>query len=276
MSTDFRELFKKHINSVVNKDPRNTPSNRLLGYDFEYVRDRILLKGRADFNMAYIDHDGGAFVKYHRLEEEGYGPPLSPNDIVLLYCYINLKSHFAEVSTILGKQQATIEPLFSPDCKTLVIDFGCGPGTVCLALAERFKDKNFEYTGIDIAPAMQQKANELFIVAQEEQLISKDCTAKFISSWDEFNNEVIPSKSKVLLSFSYFFASNTLKESSLISLAAFVKTLRESEKIKEIKLLYINSISIYAHKNYNKFVELINIKSKPEELGNFVYEIIPL
>ena len=274
MDTNFRELFKKHINPLVSNDIRNALHNDILGYYFNYVTDRILLYGRADFSTNYIDEDGGSSFKYHRLVLGDYGPTLTPEDKVLLYCYIYLKTHFEEVLFILKKHQTGIEQLFYSDCKTLIIDFGCGPGTVCFAIADLFKGKTFDYIGIDIAPEMQQKANELFIAAQAEQLINKDCTTKFIPSWEDFSESAIAPKTKILLSSSFFFASNFLTENDLKSLALFIKKLTESNKTTEIELLYTNSTYDYAGKNYEKFVEFMNIKSKPESLGNFLYEII--
>ena len=275
MSTDFRELFEKHINHLIFNDPRNVPSKNYncLGYSFNDARERVLLRGRVDFSTSYTDKDSGCFDNYGRADGD-YGPTLSPKDKVLLYCLIFSKSHFDEISQVLRKQKSSVESLFSPDCKTLIIDFGCGPGTVCFAIADLFKGKTFDYIGIDIAPEMQQKANELFIAAQAEQLINKDCTAKFIPSWEDFSESAIAPKTKIFLSSSFFFASNFLTENDLKSLALFIKNLTESNKTTEIELLYTNSTYDYARKNYEKFVEFMNIKSKPESLGNFMYEII--
>ena len=276
MDTNFRELFKKHINPLVSNDIRNALHNDILGYYFNYVTDRILLYGRADFSTNYIDEDGGSSFKYHRLVLGDYGPTLTPEDKVLLYCYIYLKTHFEEVLFILKKHQTGIEQLFYSDCKTLIIDFGCGPGTVCFAIADLFKGKTFDYIGIDIAPAMQKKANELFITSQAEQLISKDCTAKFISSWDEFNEEAVSPKTKILLSFSLFFSSHSLTENDLKSLTLLIKNLKESNKITEIEFFCMNSKHEFKLQKYKKFIELMNLKSSPETMGDLLYEIIPL
>ena len=77
---------------------------------------------------------------------------LSPDDLALLYAYLNQKGHLEELVEAFGQLLAGSKP---PN--PIVVDIGCGPFTGGLALAETIgQDPYFDYIGIDSAACMRR------------------------------------------------------------------------------------------------------------------------
>jgi hypothetical protein len=156
-SREIRAIFAEHVNNPVSRDPRSQSGVGMLGYPDDFTCRSVVGRGLADFSRGFNHSTYGA---------------LSPDDLVLLYCYFNMKRHFDTASAVFRRHQAALEPLFSPDGRALFVDIGCGPGTACLALADLLRGRTFEYVGIDSAVPMQNKAVTLWQAAQRAILIS--------------------------------------------------------------------------------------------------------
>ena len=77
---------------------------------------------------------------------------LSPDDLALLYAYLNQKGHLEELLAAFGQLLAGSKP---PN--PIVVDIGCGPFTGGLALAATLgQDPCFDYIGVDRADSMRR------------------------------------------------------------------------------------------------------------------------
>ena len=190
------DLFAKLVNRPVLDHPRSVGVNHLMGYSKDEITGRALVRGRADFRVPYKG--------------------LSAEDKVLLYCYFNMKKHYCTSLGVFRKIWPFIENLFSdPIFVPLFIDIGCGPLTSGLALGDQYyaiygSVINYHYIGVDIAPAMLQKAAEFHAT----DLFNGSPEPKFFTNWDEISFEYLHSISSrnhpVIVNASYFFASEFL------------------------------------------------------------------
>ena len=120
------DLFENKVHLKVTKDKRTTHTGNLnpLGYPYGFIQNNVLGNGRADFSNGY--------------KHEVYGN-LSADDKVLLYCYFNMRGHFhSSTANFEVAKDWLLETLFAK--KPLIIDFGCGPATTALAIADLFPD----------------------------------------------------------------------------------------------------------------------------------------
>ncbi|MCP4108742.1 MAG: hypothetical protein GY749_24875 [Desulfobacteraceae bacterium] len=139
-------VFKNFIIKPALNDPRTTFHNNILGYSVDTIRKDILKYGKCDFNESYNE--------------------LTPDDIVLLYCYFNMRKHYFTSQFVFEKIYSSSNKHFgNPKLKPLFIDIGCGPLTSGLALGDIYCQKSnkkidFNYIGIDNADSMLKKAKE--------------------------------------------------------------------------------------------------------------------
>jgi hypothetical protein len=152
----------------------------------------VLAKGLADFSQGH-DHP-----KYGRLSAE---------EKVLLYCFVNLKKHFFAALATFEAHRATLEELFMPDSRLVVVDIGCGPGTACLALADLLPGRDFDYLGIDSATPMRSKALALWQAARAKGLIGNGSIPAFLRSWEDAAITQVAPANSVLVMLSYCCAT---------------------------------------------------------------------
>jgi hypothetical protein len=179
-----------------------------LGYPFDVIREEVLAKGLADFASGH-----------HHAQ---YGE-LTPDEKVLLYCFVNLKKHFfAALATFEGHRRALAE-LFVEGARLVVIDVGCGPGTACLALADLLPGRVFDYIGVDLAAPMRTKAQRLWYAARDRGLIGAGSAASFCGSCAEIGRDQVPPAHSVLVVFSYCCASHSLTLQTLHAMAGAIQ-----------------------------------------------------
>lgn len=248
-SRDVQSIFTELVNRPAWDDPRTTTRDAILGFPNDYTCRGVVGRGLADFSRGFTHRTLGS---------------LSADDLVLLYCYFNMKGHFDAATAVFGKFHR--EALFPPNKRTLIVDIGCGPGTACLALADIHRGQSFGYFGIDSAEPMQRKARAIWQGAQDRQLVSTDSKARFFGSWSEVNVGQLKSNVSAFLLFSYFFASHSLTGEAIDSLIRFVCTLRDCPKIAALTSIYINSNAPAATSKYTSFKRLLGIKSRAQEL----------
>src|SRR5207248_2586632 len=116
-----QSIICQYVNPVIRDHGRSDPENNLwMGFSMEEISNRILSKGMADFSVGYPHPSGN----------------LSPEDLVNLYCFTNMKRHFFECYATFDEHRGVIADLYKPHGRVLVVDFGCGPATAGLALAD--------------------------------------------------------------------------------------------------------------------------------------------
>jgi ribosomal protein RSM22 (predicted rRNA methylase) len=152
----LREIIRSKVDSkVLDHHQTDVGAQLYMGFGMNELSNSVLRKGRTDFSAAY-ERDGNS---------------LSPEELVDLYCYCNMKGHFFACMDTFQKASKTIEKLYSPNKSIFMVDVGCGPGTAGLALAEVFPNRCLNYTGIDSAKAMRNKAKVLLNAAKDAELI---------------------------------------------------------------------------------------------------------
>ncbi|MGH9962313.1 MAG: hypothetical protein ACREBC_35200, partial [Pyrinomonadaceae bacterium] len=241
-SREIRAILQEHVNNPVQGDIRSQRgADIFLGYPMDFTRKSVLRWGLADFN------NGRDHLTHGKL---------TADERVLLYCYFIMKGHFDTARAVFRMNQAALQSLFSANGRVLFVDIGCGPATACLALADLLRNRTFDYVGIDSAVPMQKKAKALWEAAQRESLIGVGSTADFAEAWDDCLKRM-QSDTKVLLVFSYFFASNSLTASPMNSLVRFISALRDSPKVAALVMAYMNSSAPHANEKYGWFKRLM-------------------
>jgi hypothetical protein len=175
-------------------------------------REDILGKGRTDFDVPY-----------------GHLPP---QDKVLLYCFYYMQMHVASTYHVL-RQAAGHGLDLGKDA--VVIDFGCGPLTLGVALAwflkgeggqeERSPCPALRFIGIERSREMVTRA-EAF--AAGSGLFAPASSFRFVGTFEEYGtlSEMIDSlaadrsvgPSTLVLNFSYIFSSDSLDVGRLIDM----------------------------------------------------------
>src|SRR5205823_4297022 len=82
--------------------------------------------------------------------------------------------------------------------RLLLVDFGCGPATAALAMAEVFNDDMFDYVGLDRSLAMRTMGQRIWKAAVRGTLIGPQARANFLPSWDSFPMNLTDKDTRVL------------------------------------------------------------------------------
>jgi SAM-dependent methyltransferase len=256
LSKEIKEILEEHVHRLIRDHPR-TNDKGPFGYKRAFIREWVIRYGLANFS--------NPMHKYR----------LSADDRVLLYCECNMPMHLQDNIIILKKRNSYIKQEISKLFKknTTVLDFGCGPATACLALADQFRNKKFYYYGIDKAEPMLNKAKLIWDAAVESSLIDNTSKAEFFCDWENINQTEI--EGNVLLVFSYFFASMSLGIDRLRSLTQFINSIKENANGR-VTLLYVNSPKPFAREKYNKFRDLMGIEALPKKNTKREYQLINL
>ncbi len=129
----FNELI---VQPFEDHQPTTAWENHVRSRNSEYHRKTILKQGSANFSEGF----------------EG----LTPEDVVLLYCYHYLPMHLFSSYHIFTKY---LSPMSD---KVIFIDFGCGPLTSGIAFWAAFAEHcDITYIGIDSSSTMLNKAREI-------------------------------------------------------------------------------------------------------------------
>ena len=227
----LQELRRAEVTDRVFNDPRWQPGMPL-GVPFEDAQ-RFIEGGQADFDAPF--------------------GPLSPDDRVLLYAYVNQLGHLLELIGAFKQHFGNTAP-----SDPIVVDIGCGPFTGGLALAATLgKGTQFDYIGIDRAESMRKfgehlASSELVPVSVTRQWTSDiDCVRWSRRGWRE-----------IIVIVSYLFASPRLDVAKMFSA---LNTLLDRLGHGAVTLLYTNSAHDRANLQYPPF------RSKLEEVGFRVY-----
>jgi|GEM_PF-1104175 len=254
-------LFAAGVDKEISTDERtfNKQGHRHpLGYPFSVIRDKVLRRGRTNFSEGY-EHD---------VEEEKLAP-LTSDDKVLLYCSLNFRGHYHSSLEHFKNVKQQLLDEFLVD-KPVVIDIGCGPATSALALAELFPNKPFDYIGIDSAKAMRQRGASLLSDAKQGHIMHNACEISFLTNW---NSIPIAKNATVLFNFAFFFASETLDEITLRSLAKCVRRVAVARKSRTVFISYTNATHAFSNCNYVTFLnltELVPLEGRTDKIVHYL------
>jgi SAM-dependent methyltransferase len=238
-SDGMDRLFGELIVKAVQDDPRTDWSeDRSLGYPFDVIRKQVLAKGLADFAVGHAHGEYGA---------------LSAAEKCLLYGFVNMKKHFFACRATIEAYRPEVEALFIPGQHAVILDFGCGPATACLALADLLPGRTFDYIGIDAAPPMRALAHRLWEAARAAGLIHRASVSSFFGAWEAVDPDQIEAAAAVLIIFSYFFASRLLDLPRIDSISRFIRALVTGHPEQLLLLMYLNSPVALANRNYELF-----------------------
>lgn len=136
---------------------------------------------------------------------------------------------------------------------TLLVDFGCGPGTVALALAEMWKAEEGEpeglpinYLGIDIEDEMLLLAKDFF----NTRIFDEDLK---ITLWDDFirvDNGVKPQK--IIFVFNYLFSQSGISE-YIENFITRIKGIMRCSSLSKVDSLYLMYSNIDFHGENDAF-----------------------
>ena len=220
----LEELRRIHVTDRVLNDPRSR-GRTLFGMDMAQAFEAIGA-GQADFDAACGD--------------------LSPDDLALLYAYVNQKGHLEELIAAFCQLLAGSKP---PN--PIVVDIGCGPFTGGLALATTLgQDPCFDYIGIDRADSMRRLGARLAC----SDLLPGRVTSHWAADVDSVEWRQPPGWREVIVIVSYLFASPTLDTGAMFAdLDRLLRRLGHGA----VTLLYTNSTREETNRQYPGFRQML-------------------
>lgn len=176
----LNSLRRVEVTDRVRNDLRSR-GGTLLGMDMDGAFEAIG-GGQTDFDASWGD--------------------LNPDDLALLYAYLNQKGHLEELVAAFGQLLAGSKP---PN--PIVVDIGCGPFTGGLALAATLgEDPRFDYIGVDRADSMRRLAARLAC----SDLVPGRMSTLWAPNIESVKWREPPRWREVIVIVSYLFASPTL------------------------------------------------------------------
>lgn len=177
------------------------------------------------------------------------------SELANLYTYSYVLGHVDAFRVAVDPPEDKVKPweivfaeLYFTDYETsLIVDIGCGPGTVGLALAELWKDGEdnsgelpeslpINYLGIDIEPKMILLAEDFFNTPLFDDVIRinvSDCKTRI-----RVDNGKEPTK--LIFTFNYIFSQNGALEAIEDFINTIKNILSEFSNIDDIYLMYSN------------------------------------
>ena len=189
---------------------------------------------------------------------------LSPDDLVLLYAFLNQKGHLEELVAAFGQLLAGSKP-----SNPIVVDIGCGPFTGGLALAATLGDAPcFDYIGVDHADSMRRLGARLAC----SDLVPGRVTAHWAADIGSVEWQHPPGWREVIVIVSYLFASPTLDAEAMFGdLDRLLGRLGRGA----VTLLYTNSAWENPNRQYPGFRERLEeagFRIHAEDRGEIVVE----
>ena len=213
-------LRKVEVTDRVRQDTRSR-DDTLFGIEFAEARE-VIGGGQADFDAPYGD--------------------LSPDDVALLYAYVNQKGHLEELVTAFGQLLAGSNP-----DNPIVVDIGCGPYTGGLALAATLgENPRFDYIGVDRADSMRRLGARL----ASSDLVPGSVTTHWAAKISSVDWRARPGWRDVIVIVSYLFASPTLDAEVMFD---DLQDLLDGLGRGAVTLLYTNSAREEANRQYPGF-----------------------
>ena len=189
---------------------------------------------------------------------------LSPDDLALLYAYLNQKGHLEELVAAFGQLLVRTRP-----SNPVVVDMGCGPFTGGLALAATLgPDPCFDYIGVDRAESMRRLGSRL----ARSDLVPGRVAARWASGLEAVSWPHPPSWREVIVIVSYLFASPTLDAETMVGdLERLLRRLGHGA----VTLLYTNSARREPNRRYPRFRDRLveaGFQVRAEDRGEIAVE----
>ena len=240
---DWLNRLRSHaVVDPVRNDPRSQ-GDSFFGMDRDRAFDAVG-GGQADFDAPYGD--------------------LSPNDLALLYAYLNQKGHLEELVAAFGQLLAGEKPR-----NPVVVDVGCGPFTGGLALAATLGENPcFDYIGVDRADSMRRLGTRL----ASSDLMPGKTTTHWAPGLGSVDWPHPPGFREVIVIVSYVFASPSLDAEAMFGdLGRLLDRLGRGA----VTLLYTNSTREEANRQYPLFREMLGksgFRAHADDQGTIVVE----
>lgn len=226
-SENLKNLFEELVIQPFNNHPPTQAwVTEVKNKDNEYHRKTILKRGRADFDMPFNG--------------------LSPDDKVLLYCVYYMPMHLYSSYHIFSSKLSL--PVSN---KVIFIDFGCGPLTSGIAYWAATRHNNITYIGIDIAPAMLDKAREINDFGPSNRSIPFFENVRLIREsnrlpdlLDHYISEV---NTQIIINFSYILASHSI---NVHALSDVLNQIVEKYKTHKMTVVYQNPRNSSLHRKW--------------------------
>lgn len=246
----FAAVFDKLVLTPLLQDPRTLQPDQPLGFDRDHHQLNVVEYGRAQFDKAT-----GAF---------------SAADKVNLYCYYQLPGSYADSVAVFAAYDAYLRRLFAQcDHRITLVDIGCGPMTGGLAFQQHFgtaPNFYFHYAGIDVAPAMLDKAR-LFAASG---LLARDTRVQFVTALDRIEDayweSVFTLPNTVVLYAGNVFGSVSNEAAALLAMQ--VNRLMDKFPLNKYVLVFQGPSLERQARSYAAFRKLVprlhNVSSTPD------------
>ena len=235
-------LRRVEVTDCVLNDPRSQ-GGTIFGMDIAQAFE-VIGGGQADFDAPRGD--------------------LSPDDLALLYAYLNQKGHLEELVAAFDQLLAGLKPPHP-----IVVDLGCGPFTGGLALAATLGDDPcFNYIGVDRAASMRRLGERL----ARSDLVPGRVTSHWAAGVGSVDWQHPPGWREVIVIVSYLFASPTLDAEAMFG---DLDCLLRRFGYGAVTLLYTNSTRAEFNRQYHGFrqrLEEADFRVCAEGRGEIVVE----
>ncbi|MBJ9370545.1 class I SAM-dependent methyltransferase [Acinetobacter sp. TGL-Y2] len=199
----------------------------------------ISQKARNDFLQKYIRED---------ILDQGK-TPCDTEALVDIYTYMYMLMHIDAFRV--AKRMTdnyTFNDIYNDDHEeVLLVDFGCGPGTIPLAIAERYQPENglnINYLGIDRESEMLRLSEEFF----QTSLFTQSLDISISDDIIRVDNGIEPKK--IIFVFSYLLSQPRIN----VFLESFISRIKDimadHPSVEDFYLMYINKD--YTGENYTE------------------------
>lgn len=223
----FYSAFQSLVIDKIKADKRTVWPKKILGAERDFTRNNIICYGMANFDETLSLDNNQNFMNGSSLQQLFL--QYTPTDRVQLYCYWNMRKHYASSHYIFKTHQEFFsKQITNTSNRVVFIDFGCGPFTTALAFNNVFKEilqSKVHYVGIDISETMLEKAKEFSNTNCFKHNDTFDFNTDFESiSYDYFVDSFSLSNT-VILNFSYLLSNLDIEQITVLTnqLENFIK-----------------------------------------------------
>ncbi|EOE4589338.1 hypothetical protein ACKC6H_002712 [Acinetobacter baumannii] len=215
----------------------NLDKTAIWGKVAEYYKERDEILNWDDLSLEGRNHHLQIFIR-EKILYQGK-TPCNTDELVNLYTYMYTLMHVDAFRVAKRKtDNYTFNDIYNDMYEeVLLVDFGCGPGTIPLALAESYKSLsglNINYIGIDKQPLMLNLAKKFL----ESPLFTKSLHVSIDRDVIRADNGIEPKK--IIFVFSYLFSQPEINK----HLESFVQRIKSIMNIHSTAdnfyLMYIN------------------------------------
>lgn len=256
LSDNYRQAFEQLVKQPIKCDHRTNWPTYILGNEWNTNR-RLIGYGHIDFSsniLAVSDKDKECHIDTVTT--------YTPQDQVLIYAFVMMRMHYCSAKAIYDSKKAYLSQLCQNyQGRMTMIDFGCGPATCAIALADVLSER-VTYYGIDVSNAMKELGLSFL-----ENMRTKNIESHFINAFGELNDSYWEYQSELpslfVFNFSYFFSNVN---------AAFIETV--ANRMLDILHKYPLNKYVFIVQQSEGDNELLSYKTFNKLLSNHTHEII--